>query len=110
MAEAEHPIRIRKIGHVGLYCRDLPKMVDFYSRVLGFKVSDTNERGMTFLRFGADHHSLVLAAMSDEEKNKPAGATLIQQIAMEVGSLDQLKRIHKYLKGQGVNVRGKIKH
>src|SRR5437867_978900 len=110
MTDTAHPIRIRKIGHVGLYCRDLAKMVDFYTRVLGFKVSDVNEKGMTFLRFGGDHHSFVLAQMSAEEQKKGAGATLLQQIAMEVGSLDALKRIRKALLDQGVNVRGKIKH
>src|SRR5712691_3049720 len=102
------PIRIRKIGHVGLYCRDLAKMVDFYTRVLGFKVSDVNEKGMTFLRFGSDHHSFVLAQMAADEQR--AGATVLQQIAMEVASLDALKRIRKTLLDQGVNVRGKIKH
>ncbi|HZE11047.1 MAG TPA: VOC family protein, partial [Burkholderiales bacterium] len=50
MTDSDNPIRVRKIGHVGLYCRDLAKMVDFYTRVLGFKVSDVNEKGMTFLR------------------------------------------------------------
>src|SRR2546421_1119877 len=110
MTDTAHPIRIRKIGHVGLYCRDLAKMVDFYTRVLGFKVSDVNEKGMTFLRFGGDHHSFVLAQMSAEVQKKGAGATLLQQIAMEVASLDALKRIRKYLLSQGVNVRGKIKH
>ena len=58
MTDTAHPIRVRKIGHVGLYCRDLAKMVDFYTRVLGFKVSDVNEKGMTFLRFGGDHRDL----------------------------------------------------
>jgi catechol-2,3-dioxygenase len=110
MTDSDNPIRIRKIGHVGLYCRDLAKMVDFYTRLLGFKVSDVNEKGMTFLRFGGDHHSFVLAKMSDDEQKKGAGATLLQQIAMEVASLDALKRIRKYLLSQGVNVRGKIKH
>jgi catechol-2,3-dioxygenase len=110
MTDPSIPIRIRKIGHVGLYCRDLAKMVDFYTRVLGFKVSDVNEKGMTFLRFGGDHHSFVLAKMADDEQKKGAGATLLQQIAMEVASLDALKRIRKYLLSQGVNVRGKIKH
>src|SRR5256886_5947255 len=110
MTDTAHPIRVRKIGHVGLYCRDLAKMVDFYTRVLGFKVSDVNEKGMTFLRFGGDHHSFVLAKMADDEQKKGAGATLLQQIAMEVASLDALKRIRKYLLSQGVDVRGKIKH
>jgi len=108
MTDPSNPIRIRKIGHVGIYCRDLAKMVDFYTRVLGFQVSDVNEKGMTFLRFGADHHSLVLAKTPEDEQR--AGATVLQQIAMEVASLDALKRIRKYLLSQGVDVRGKIKH
>ena len=110
MTDAANPIRVSKIGHVGLYCRDLPKMVDFYTRLLGFKVSDVNEKGATFLRFGADHHSFVLVKMPDDEQKKGAGAKLLQQIAMEVADLETLKRIRKYLLAQGVNVHGKIKH
>src|SRR5262249_19484766 len=105
MSDADYPIRIRKIGHVGIYCRDLPKMVDFYTRVLGFKVSDVNEKGMTFLRFGADHHSFVLAPAPQA----PGGPTVLQQIAMEVADLDTLKRIRAYLLEQSVKASA-IKH
>lgn len=110
MTDAANPIRVNKIGHVGLYCRDLPKMIDFYTRMLGFKVSDVNEKGATFLRFGADHHSFVLVKMTDDEQKKGMGAKLLQQIAMEVEDLETLKRIRKYLLAQGVDVHGKIKH
>ena len=77
---------------------------------VGFKLSDVNERGMHFLRFGDDHHSYVLAAMSDEEKKKGVGGTLLQQIALEVDGLDTLKQIRKYLLSHKVNVRSVIKH
>lgn len=110
MSENAFPIPVRKIGHVGLYCRDLSKMVDFYTRVLGFKISDVNEKGMTFLRWGADHHSFVLAPMSEEERKKGSGVTILQQIAMEVADLDTLKRVRKYLMAKGVPMKGKIKH
>jgi catechol 2,3-dioxygenase-like lactoylglutathione lyase family enzyme len=103
-----NPIRITKIGHVGLYCRDLKRMVEFYTQVLGFKVSDVNEKGMTFLRFGADHHSLVLAPAP--EGKVPSGATVLQQIAMEVADLDALKRIRAYLLGQNAPKVSPIKH
>ena len=109
MTDTANPIRIRKFGHIGLYCHELPKMVDFYTRVLGFKVSDVNEKGLTFLRFGADHHSLVLAKV-DGERKKGAVAGNIHHIALEVEDLDELKRIRKYLLTQGVNLHGKIKH
>src|SRR5207253_9486048 len=101
-----NPIHVQKIGHVGLYCRDLPRMVEFYARVLGFQVSDVNEKGMTFLRFGADHHSLVLAKAAEA----PSGPTVLQQIAMEVADLDTLKRIRKYLLDEKAPKVTPIKH
>jgi catechol 2,3-dioxygenase len=104
----ENPIRVQKIGHVGLYCRDLPRMVEFYTRVLGFQMSDVNEKGMTFLRFGADHHSLVLAKAPEGEA--PAKPTVLQQIAMEVADLDTLKRIRAYLVAQNAPKVTSIKH
>jgi len=110
MADTANPIRVKKLGHVGLYCRDLKKMLDFYTRILGFQVSDTNERGMTFLRFGPDHHSLVLARMDEAEQKKGSGATVVQQIALEVENVEEVKRIRKYLVAQGVRVLGKVKH
>jgi catechol 2,3-dioxygenase len=110
MTDNANPIRIRKLGHIGLYCRDLPKMVDFYTRILGFKVSDVNEKGMTFLRFGPDHHTLVLAKMDEAEQKRGVGATLLQQIALEVADLEEVKRIRRYLIAQGVRVHGKVKH
>ena len=105
-----NPIRVQKIGHVGLYCRDLDPMIDFYTRVLGFQVSDRNEKGMVFLRFGPDHHSFVLASMPAGDRGKAAGPTLIQQISFEVADLVILKRIRAYLLAKGARVLGPIKH
>ena len=110
MSETANPIQIRKFGHIGLYCRDLPKMVDFYTRILGLKVSDVNEKGLTFLRFGHDHHSLVLAKMPDDNRGNGATASTLHHLALEVADLDELKRIRNYLLGRGVKVLGKVKH
>lgn len=103
-------IQIQKIGHIGLYCRDIEKMKDFYANVLGFMVSDINERGMVFLRWGTDHHSFALVPMSEEEKKKPAAAQALQHIAFEVPDLEELKKIKKYLQSKGVKGGPKIKH
>lgn len=81
-------------------------MVDFYTQVLGFHVSDVNEKGATFLRFGADHHSFVLAKAPEA----PSGQTVLQQIAMEVADLDALKRIRAYLLEHKAPKVGPIKH
>ncbi len=110
MSKSSHPVRVRKIGHVGLYCRDLDAMVRFYTEVLGFGISDTNEKGMVFLRFGTDHHSFVLARMDAGERSRAPGPTPIQQIALEVEDLETLKRIRKHLVAAGAKVLGPIKH
>jgi len=68
-------------------------MADFYTACSASKVSDTNEKGLVFLRFGADHHSFVLARMPAEDRERQPGRRLIQQISMEVADLDSLKRI-----------------
>ena len=109
MADA-NPIRIQKIGHFGFHCRDLAKMVEFYTRVLGFKLSDVNEKGLTFLRYGNDHHSMVLAQMDEAAMKKGAGAPVLHHVALEVAGIDELKSIRKYLLAQKVTVRSKVKH
>lgn len=56
-------------SHMGFYVRDLPLMEDFYSRVLGFTVTDRGELptpkgkvGLVFLsRDPNEHHQIVLA-------------------------------------------------
>ena len=56
-------------SHVGLYVHDLERMVDFYSRVMGFTISDRGgldlPRGKTSLAFltrdPREHHQIVLA-------------------------------------------------
>ncbi|MGH8057947.1 MAG: VOC family protein, partial [Candidatus Entotheonellia bacterium] len=41
--------QITGLGHVGLFCNDLMKMRDFYSRVMGLTITDEDlERGICF--------------------------------------------------------------
>jgi catechol 2,3-dioxygenase len=103
-------IRIQKIGHVGLYCKDMKKMTEFYTDVLGFKLTDVNERGMVFLRFGTDHHNLFLCPAG--EAGGAARETALHHVAFEVPGLEELKRVKKYIEGRGIKIldKGKIVH
>ena len=61
---------IGKLGHVVLQVSDLDRATDFYTRVLGFKVSDVYPEdmmpgGMVFLRCSTDHHCLALVGAGD---------------------------------------------
>jgi catechol 2,3-dioxygenase-like lactoylglutathione lyase family enzyme len=56
------PFRIKKLGHVVYYVSDMERTVKFYTEILPLKVSDVNEQGMVFLRYGADHHTIAFAS------------------------------------------------
>lgn len=47
-----------KLGHVAFMVRDPQEMVDFYTNVLGFRVSDWAGDFFAFLRCGPDHHTV----------------------------------------------------
>jgi catechol-2,3-dioxygenase len=61
--------RYRKIGDVGVYCKNIEKMKEFYTEILSFKRTDVNDHGFAFLRFGTDHHSLLLCRAGQPAPN-----------------------------------------
>jgi len=47
-----------KLGHVAFIVDDARKITEFYTQVLGFRVSDWVEDFFSFLRCGPDHHTV----------------------------------------------------
>ncbi len=56
LRSAFHP---RKLGHVNYLTADVPRQVDFYTRVLGFEVTDWIGDGAVWLHVNRDHHVLA---------------------------------------------------
>jgi len=52
----------RRLGHVLLFTPALDRQIDFYTRVLGMKLSDRSGTLIAFLRCNTDHHTLALLA------------------------------------------------
>ena len=57
------PIRL---AHVLIFTADVPKAIDFYSRVLGLRLSDRSGDGICFMHgiHGSDHHLVAFAKSS----------------------------------------------
>lgn len=109
------PVAGRKLtlSHFGLSCFDLPKMEDFYTRVLGMTVTDRGEvaGGIATLVFlttdPSEHHQLVLASGRNE------GAVLdgpvfggsfgaaIFQLTFRLEDLATLRRLQQRLIAEG---------
>ena len=72
-----------RLSHVGLYVHDVPKMIDFYTSVLGFVVSDGAEDGrITFLsRNPSDHHQVVLVRGRATDRDRVESMTKVDAAA-----------------------------
>jgi catechol 2,3-dioxygenase-like lactoylglutathione lyase family enzyme len=49
-----------KLGHVAFTTTELQKLVEFYTQVLGFRISDWMGDFFVFMRCGPDHHTVNL--------------------------------------------------
>jgi catechol 2,3-dioxygenase-like lactoylglutathione lyase family enzyme len=100
---------ITGLGHVGLYCHDLGKMRDFYSRVLGLTISDEDrQRGICFLSAApdAEHHELALA-----QAKEPGQKTQnVQQVSFKVKSLNDVRAFYHRLQDAGMRIDRTVTH
>ena len=99
------PFALNKIGHVVLRVSDLKRSIEFYTGVLGFRVSDIYGEdmmpgGMVFMRCNTDHHGIALVGGAAE----PAATGGLHHLAFEVGTLDDVFRARKHLRERGATI------
>ena len=96
-------------SHMGLSVKDIGKMEDFYTQVLGFTVTDRGTAGgmqLVFLsRDPLDHHQIVLATGRPDQlpanTANPQFGPSINQISFKMGSLADLREMGERLKAEG---------
>ena len=102
--------RVTGLGHVGIYVRDLERMVAFYRDLLGMRITKQNWRvGIVFLSSDPDRVDHEIALMG----GRPPGEDdphLIQQISMRVASLDDLREFHRRLRAEGYRIERVVNH
>ncbi|MFI6521483.1 VOC family protein [Spirillospora sp. NPDC050679] len=100
---------IAELGHTGLWVFDLPRMRDFYERVLGLTVTDEDEgHGIVFFssRPAEEHHEFVLQTGRTAEP----GAKQQHQISWRVEALEDLRAYHRRFEAEGVEVQQEVTH
>jgi catechol 2,3-dioxygenase-like lactoylglutathione lyase family enzyme len=101
--------RVLGLGHVGIYVRDLERMVAFYRDVMGMTITKQNWRmGIVFLSADPETVDHEIALM----RGRPSADDphLIQQISMRVGSLDDLRTFHRRLRAEGYRIERVVNH
>ena len=101
-------------SHFGLYTADLAKMEDFYTRFMGFTVTDRGalevpggKVELVFLsRDPREHHQIVLA--SGRPSDLPFN--VVNQLSFRVDSLADLRAMHECLQREPVSEIRPISH
>lgn len=118
------PFKIRRLGHFGFNVADMDQGLDFYSRLLGFRVTDTRDFSkvpgreemakrledprIVFMSHNSDHHAFLLAHKSlgaifgDDAVSKDI---TVNQITWQVGTMDEVFAAADYFRGKQVEIR-----
>ncbi|WP_428659863.1 VOC family protein [Reyranella sp.] len=118
------PFKIRRLGHFGFNVADLQGGIDFYSKLLGFRITDTRdlkkipgreemakrlEDGrIVFMSHNSDHHAFLLAHKSlgaifgDDAVSKDI---TVNQITWQVGTMEEVFAAADYFQEKQVEIR-----
>lgn len=105
---AAAPIRIRELGHVTLFVRDVEASARFYRDVLGLKDNGRAKGGrLAFFSAGTHHHDLACQAAGPDAPTPTPGAPGLYHIAFEIGSTrEELEAARATLQAHGLPVFG----
>jgi 3,4-dihydroxy-9,10-secoandrosta-1,3,5(10)-triene-9,17-dione 4,5-dioxygenase len=88
------------VGHMNLFLQKQPECFDFYTKVLGFRLSDYISFGpgvrLQFLRCNPRHHSLAIVDLG--------GVTGVQHFLVEMADIDMVGRTLDRAKKAGYKV------
>lgn len=123
MIDSALPGRRISVSHFGVSCLDFPKMLDFYTEVLGLTIADMGgieSGGGTDLAFlttdPREHHQFVLASNrrdQDVETSSVVGGSIgsnVFQVSFRVRDLDTLRGIARRLTAYGITDQNAISH
>jgi catechol 2,3-dioxygenase len=98
------PIKVAKLAHLVYEVSDIERSARFWTEIMGFHISDRNEKGMVFLRHGSDHHSIGLVQVAGLVRPKEGEHLRFGHLAMEVASVDILLKARDFLKQHNIPI------
>ena len=118
------PFKIRRLGHFGFNVADMNGGIDFYSRLLGLRITDERDLSkipgreemarkledprIVFMSHNSDHHAFLLAHKSlgaifgDDATSKDI---TVNQITWQVGTMDEVFAAADYFREHQVEIR-----
>lgn len=101
-----------KFSHLGLVVKDLPLMEDFYTRVMGFEMTDKgktrNGVTMAFMTLDPEEHHQVFLVDGKPDVDLPSNTIIpdcgpvLHHLSFRLASLSDLRAMHDRMKAEAV--------
>ncbi len=105
-------MRVRELGHIVLYVRELERSRHFYGDVLGWReVLQLGTIGAIFSS-GRTHHELLLLEVGPDAAPQPAGRQIgLYHFGLKIGETDdELREALQVLEREAVTIIGSADH
>ena len=100
-------VKPKQLGHIVLRVRDLERSEQFYSDVLGLRVTNKRPGQMTFMSaVDESSHELALVPVGDDAPGPEDSRVGLYHFAWQMDSFDDLKMLYADMKSKNVDVRG----
>lgn len=99
-------VKPKQLGHLVLRVRDLSRSEQFYTEVLGLRVTTTIPGRMVFLAAGEASHELALMSVGPDAPGPEQDRVGLYHFAWEMESFEDLKLMYAELQEKGVRVGG----
>ena len=105
--------KVTGLGHIGIFVRDLERMVAFYRDFLGLKITKQNWRaGVVFLSADAQAADHEIALVRGRPAVDPGAEEpkLIQQMSFRCASLNDVREFRRRLLREGYRIQRVVNH
>lgn len=102
------PFKVAKVGPVRLFVVDIQRSVDWYTHVLGLRITeeiDFHGHRCVFLRCNTEHHSLALYPLDLRDEIGLSPHTTCMSFGNQLGDYRQLRDAVDYLSSEGVEIK-----
>ena len=96
-------VKPMQLGHTNIRVSNLALSEKFYSQALGLEVVSRRENGVN-LSAREHSHELAIGAMGPDALEPDATRVGTNHFAWEVGSFEDLRKMHQHLKDKGVEI------
>ena len=86
-----------KLGHIHIKVRDLKRAENFYTELLGFKITEKAKDDYLFLTLGKSHHDLALQNVGENAELPKQNQVGLYHFAIELKNEKELAKMYKKL-------------